>query len=112
MRLRSTTSYRGPENIGIVAIVKSELKLRQIKRQKIFADMMVGSDDSAFQQRPERFHIVCAADAAHVFADTVIAPSLSCHPERSPRQFSRVSTPPLPNCSEGAGAGPCPLANE
>src|SRR5260370_42283138 len=29
---------------------------------------MVGSDDSAFQQRPKRFDRVCMRDAAHVFA--------------------------------------------
>jgi hypothetical protein len=35
-----------------------------------------------------------------------------CHLPVRESQFPRFSTPPSPHCSEGAGAGPCSLANE
>ena len=64
----SAPSYRFAEYIGFLPVVKSELKLRQIERQIFFADMMVRAEDSAFQERPERFHIVRVNHAAHVLA--------------------------------------------
>ncbi len=43
----SAPSYRLAENIGFVPIVKSELKLIQVQRQILLADMMIGSDHAA-----------------------------------------------------------------
>jgi hypothetical protein len=34
--------------------------------------MMVGADDSALQQRPERFHVVCMHHTAHLLAFAMI----------------------------------------
>ena len=62
----SAPSYRLAEYVGFIPVVKSELKLIQIERQIFLADVMIGSDDSAFQQRPERFNRVRVNVAAHV----------------------------------------------
>src|SRR5258708_19903711 len=71
MRLRSTTSYRSPENIGIVPIVESESELREVERKIFLAHIVIGADDSALEQRPERFDVVCVNDAANVLALSV-----------------------------------------
>jgi hypothetical protein len=60
------------EDIGIVAIVVAELKLREIEREIFFAYVVERADDSALQQRPERFKIVGMHFAAHVLARFVI----------------------------------------
>jgi len=44
-----------PENIGVLAIVEAELKLREIERQIFFAHVVIRPDDPALEQRPERF---------------------------------------------------------
>jgi hypothetical protein len=43
----SAPSYRFAENIGLVPIVESELKLVQIQRQIFLADAMICSDHAA-----------------------------------------------------------------
>src|ERR1019366_8438363 len=68
LRLRSTTTYRGPENIGVVPIVESERELRKVERQIFLAHVVVRSDDSALEQRPERFDVVRVNDAVNVLA--------------------------------------------
>jgi hypothetical protein len=51
----SATSYRRPENIFGLAIVEPERELVQVQRKILLADVVMGADDTAFQQRPERF---------------------------------------------------------
>ncbi len=52
----SAPSYRLAENIGVVSVVKPELKLREIQRQILLADVVVGAHDATLQQRPESFN--------------------------------------------------------
>ena len=60
------------EDVRIVAIVVAELKLGQIQRQVGFADVVIGADDSAFEQAPKRFQIVRMDLATHIFMRLVI----------------------------------------
>jgi hypothetical protein len=55
------------EDIGIVAVVEAELKLREIKREIFFAYVVKRSDDSALEQTPKAFDVVRMDLAAHVF---------------------------------------------
>jgi len=68
IRRRSTSCYRSPENIGIVAIVESERELREIERQIFFAHVVVRADDPALQERPEGIDTLRMYLAAHVLA--------------------------------------------
>ena len=52
----SASCYHVEENIRILAIVEAILKFRQIQRQIFFADVVIGADDSALEQRPEPFN--------------------------------------------------------
>ena len=67
----SAPSYRAREYVGILAVVKSELKLRKVQRQILFAYAVIAAHDSAFEQRPERFNRIGVDDAAHIFAAAV-----------------------------------------
>src|ERR1035437_5149250 len=68
----SASCYRPAEYVRLVAIVEAETALREIQRQIFLADVVVGADDSALEQRPERFHRVCVDESAHVFAPAMI----------------------------------------
>jgi hypothetical protein len=70
-QVASASSYRCPENVGILAIVLAELKLIQIERQIFFADVMVGADNPALQQRPKALNRICVNQAANVLAFTM-----------------------------------------
>jgi hypothetical protein len=61
-----------PKDVGILAIVMTELKLRQVQRQIGLADVVIGADNSALQQTPEGFQIVRMDLAAHVFMRLVV----------------------------------------
>ena len=52
----SAPCYRFAEDIRLLAIVETELKLSQIQRQVLRADIVVGADDSALEQRPKRIN--------------------------------------------------------
>jgi hypothetical protein len=67
----SATSYGCPENIFGLAIVEAERELIQVERQILFADVVIGADDSTLQERPERFDILSVHVAAHVLASAV-----------------------------------------
>ena len=47
------------ENIGVLAIVKPELKFVQVQWQILLAHLVIGADDPALEQRPERFNRDC-----------------------------------------------------
>ena len=68
----SASCYRFTENIFVLAVIVAERELRQIERQVFLADMVICSDDSTFQERPERFDIVGVNLAANVLACFVI----------------------------------------
>src|SRR5579863_1741611 len=54
----SAFCYHFPEHIGIVAMVMTELELRQVERQILAAHVMISSDHATFEQCPERFDAV------------------------------------------------------
>ena len=49
----------------------AELKLREVQREILFADVMVCAYDTALEERPEVFDVVRVNLAAHIFALTV-----------------------------------------
>jgi hypothetical protein len=51
----SAACYRGTENIGIVAVVVAELKLRDVQRHIFGADFVEGADNATLQNRPKAF---------------------------------------------------------
>lgn len=51
----SASCYHVKKDIRILAIVEAILKLRQIERQVLLAQVVVRADHSALEQRPERF---------------------------------------------------------
>ena len=59
------------EDVRILAVVVAELKLIQIQRQILLADVVVSADHATLEQRPERFDVVGMNEAAHVLALTV-----------------------------------------
>ena len=68
----SAASYGLSKDVGVVAIVVTELKLGKIQRQIFLADIVVGAHDSALQQRPEAFDVVRMNLSAHVFVLAMI----------------------------------------
>jgi hypothetical protein len=72
VRTLSASSYRCSEDIGILAVVVPELKFIQVQRQVLLADVVVGADNSALEQAPERFQIVGMHFATHVLVRLVV----------------------------------------
>jgi hypothetical protein len=64
----SASCQNCPEDIGILAVVEAELKLREIEREIFFAYVVKRAHNPALQQRPEVFEIIGMDLAAHVFA--------------------------------------------
>jgi hypothetical protein len=56
--LVSAACYRTPENIGIVAVIVSELKFSDVQRHIFFADLMERADNAAFEDRPKTLNRV------------------------------------------------------
>jgi hypothetical protein len=52
----SAACYRLAENIGFMAIIEPELKLREVQRQIFLADIVIRPNNSALEQRPERIN--------------------------------------------------------
>jgi len=46
----SAASHRFPEDIGVLAVVETELKLREIQRQISLAHVVIGPHDSTLEQ--------------------------------------------------------------
>jgi hypothetical protein len=55
-----------PEDIWIFAIVMAELELSQVQRQILLADVVIRADDSALEQSPERFNVICVNLPANI----------------------------------------------
>jgi hypothetical protein len=62
----SAPRYRGLEDIGIRSIVVSKLKLRDVQRQVLPADLVEAVHDAALQQRPETIDGLRVHDAVNV----------------------------------------------
>jgi hypothetical protein len=60
--------YRLAEDIGFTAVIVAELKLGQVERQILLADMMKATHDAALEETPERFQIVGVDFAANILA--------------------------------------------
>src|SRR5579864_5947307 len=69
--LASAACYRGPENIGVVAVAISELKLRDVQRQIFGADLVERADHAAFEDAPETLNRVRVNRADNVFVGAV-----------------------------------------
>ena len=69
---RSTSPYRRSENVSIRAVIISELELRDIQREILFADFVESADHAALNQRPETFDGVGVDRADNVFVLGVI----------------------------------------
>src|SRR5579863_3504026 len=70
--LSSTSAYRCPENVRILAVIIAELELRNIERQILFADLMERADHAALNQRPEALNRVGVNCADNVFTLGVV----------------------------------------
>ena len=68
----SASCYCFAKDIGVVAVVVAESKLREVERQILLAHVVIRANDSALQQRPERFDVVRVNLAAHVLMRLVI----------------------------------------
>ena len=68
----STPLYRVAENIGFASVVETELKLVEVQREILLADMMIRADDATLQQCPETFDVIGMYFAAHVLKRFVI----------------------------------------
>jgi len=71
----SASCCRFAENVGVLSVVKSELKLREVQRQILPADVVVRADDSAFRQCLESFDNVRVNNAAHVYVIATLTTS-------------------------------------
>jgi hypothetical protein len=65
-RVASASSYRFAENVMVLPVVVAELKLIQVERKVLLADVVVRPDDAPLEQRPERFDVVRMNVAAHI----------------------------------------------
>ena len=68
----SASCYDFAEHIVALAVIVAKLKLGEIERQILLADVVVSADDSTLQQRPERLDIVGMYLAAYVLERLVV----------------------------------------
>jgi hypothetical protein len=61
--LVSAACYRGPEDVGIGAIVVAELKLRDVERHVLGAHLVEGADNATLEDRRGAFNRVRAHGA-------------------------------------------------
>jgi hypothetical protein len=64
----SASCYDQIEYVRILSIVKSELKLIQIKWKIGFADFVIATHDAALEQRPERFNRIGVRSSYYILA--------------------------------------------
>src|SRR5262249_7462140 len=67
----SASCYRSTEDVCVVAIVVAELKLRNVQRQILGADLVERADDPALEDRPDAFNRLRMNRADNVFAGAV-----------------------------------------
>jgi hypothetical protein len=63
---------RFAEDVVIKTVVISELKFCDVQREVFAADLVIGADDAALNQRPEAFNRVRVDRADNVLAGGVI----------------------------------------
>ena len=63
---------RCPENVRVQPVIIAELKLGDIERQVLFADLVEGPDHAALDQRPEAFNCVRVNGTDDVLAVVVV----------------------------------------
>jgi hypothetical protein len=64
----SASCYDFAENVGVLSVVMTELKFRQVERQIFCANVVVSADYAALEQRPKRFDVIRMNLAAHILA--------------------------------------------
>jgi hypothetical protein len=62
----SASCYGFTKNVRVLPVVVAELKLIQVQRKVLFADVVIGADNPALEQRPEAFDVVGMDFAANV----------------------------------------------
>lgn len=68
----SASLNRRPKDVGIPAIVIAELKFRNIEMQILFADLVIGPDDAALNERPKAFNRLCVDGADNVLMRAMV----------------------------------------
>lgn len=68
----SASSYRVAEDVCVLPVVITELKFRKVKWQVLFADVVIGSDDSALKQTPKIVNVRRVNRSANVLMAAVI----------------------------------------
>ena len=64
----SAFCYDGRKDVGVLPIVMTERKLRQIQRQIVLADLVIGAHYSALEQAPEAIQVRRMDVPTHIFA--------------------------------------------
>src|SRR5712692_6645133 len=67
----SASCYDLSEHIRILPVVVAKLKLREVQREILLADMMESANYPTLEQSPERFDIVRMNHATYIFASPV-----------------------------------------
>jgi len=75
--LASAPCYRSRKRIGIATIVVAELKFGDVQRQIFAADLVVGANNAALQDRPKAFDSIGVNSA-----DNIVAAALADNPMR------------------------------
>jgi hypothetical protein len=65
-------SKRGPEYVGVISVIVSELEFSDVQMQILFADLMEGANDAALQDRPEAFDGLRVNSADDVLMRSVV----------------------------------------
>jgi len=86
--------YRLAKDIGIVAVVVTELKFGKVERQIFLAYVVVGADDAALEQRPERSPRFSSAQKLSMLFRMNLAAHIS--PLARPRTVGLAALAPLP----------------
>src|SRR5713226_9045025 len=64
----SAACYGRAEDVRILPVVMAELKFREVERQVLLADAVVGPDHATLEKRPEAIKVRGMDFAADVFA--------------------------------------------
>src|SRR5665213_651698 len=67
----SAACYRRTKNIGVIPVVVAELKLRNVQRKILFADLVERAHDSPLKQRPEAINRLRVDGTKNVFTRAV-----------------------------------------
>jgi hypothetical protein len=68
----SASCYRSLKNLRVVPVIVTELKLRNVQRQVLFADLVEAAHDAALEEAPEALNGVCVDRAYYVLLCLVI----------------------------------------